>query len=312
MKSGDGYRGKITCVGDMIESIRGMPDNFIYRGQTNVEWEILPSLLRNKVSDLWVIFECLLVYYLATHKDEMPYVTTYDPFDLMITLQHFGIPTRMLDVTTDPYTALFFACDGLNNEAESKDGSLYLINKTAFANESLNSTKTFFQERGTEELYTRLRFTDIKLVTPLAKNPRLRSQHGQMLFFPFATPLNHFSKYVTLKDYSDLWKMEYECREGSSDNVCVYIYKKVDRLYKQDILQELDEEYGINQESIYCTRTEKIKHAEMYYKNLFQIAMCKAEKIMFKMQSAILAKRHHLDPAKVLMEAISQILKGHL
>ena len=50
----------------------------------------------------------------------------------------------------------------------------------------------------------------------------------------------------------------------------------------------------------------------MYYKNLFQIAMRKAEKIMFEMQSAILAKRHHLDPTKVLMEAISQILKGHL
>ena len=48
----------------------------------------------------------------------------YNPADLYFAVQHFGMPRRLLDWSTNPLAALFFACDG----GEAEDGYVYAMN----------------------------------------------------------------------------------------------------------------------------------------------------------------------------------------
>ena len=48
---------------------------------------------------------------------------SYEPIELLALLQHYGIPTRLLDVTENAFVALFFAC----SEHQEKDAEVIIF-----------------------------------------------------------------------------------------------------------------------------------------------------------------------------------------
>src|SRR5690606_8959587 len=48
-----------------------------------------------------------------------------DYFDKLVKMQHYGLPTRLLDATQNPLVALFFACYDENQK--TADGSVYFF-----------------------------------------------------------------------------------------------------------------------------------------------------------------------------------------
>jgi len=122
---------RITSLSEYEKIIEENCENFLYRGQANADWRLETSLSREfkkpimaKVANKYEIEQ----EYIDRFKREYSYrfkkanqcETTIQALSIM---QHFGVPTRLLDVTECPLAALYFACK--NSKELNKDGVVY-------------------------------------------------------------------------------------------------------------------------------------------------------------------------------------------
>jgi hypothetical protein len=124
----------------------------------------------------------------------------------LATLQHFGAPTRLIDVTLNAYIGLWFAVE----KADNIDGRLFAIDITA---KLINETD---DKREWEDVlhrsWTRLSPTEWSTVTYAWKPPpfeaRIAAQNGAFLFggVPVTQPGCQFKK--APKPHAGYWKRE--------------------------------------------------------------------------------------------------------
>ncbi len=84
-------------------------NQLVFRGHSDASsnYKLIPAIARK---DYGVEFceESLIKEMLTLRPEEFVNIST--DFDLLSKLQHFGLPTRLLDFTYNPLIALFFAC----------------------------------------------------------------------------------------------------------------------------------------------------------------------------------------------------------
>ena len=90
----------------------------MFRGQADASWDIIPSLYRDHL----FMSEQL---YITELIQNCPQEFSDNKFDNLVKMQHFGLPTRLLDTTTNPLVALYFACS--NEENMDKSGAVYIF-----------------------------------------------------------------------------------------------------------------------------------------------------------------------------------------
>lgn len=94
----------------------GLLKEYYFRGVSNKEWALLPSIAVNGLE----YYEPLMVEeFKKNYPDEFKMESE---FEVVAKMQHFGLPTRLLDFTTNPLVALYFACSDI--QEKNKDGKV--------------------------------------------------------------------------------------------------------------------------------------------------------------------------------------------
>jgi len=126
---------------DFDSQIDSLAGNWIFRGQSNSVWEINSSIYRffsdieaitkKKNSNYREVIETNIIEEFASNAhlfmDILP--SQDNPLEWLSVMQHYGCPTRLLDVTCSPYVATFFALD-----SGVSDAAIYAINADHFSN----------------------------------------------------------------------------------------------------------------------------------------------------------------------------------
>lgn len=115
---------EVESVSDFISYVLKQENKngfFCYRGQACEAWRPEPSLHRQR-TNADVERKSLTELVNEIPDDFQKDVTC---FQRLMHSQHYGLPTRLLDVTMNPLVALFFACS--DEEQKDQDGAVYVF-----------------------------------------------------------------------------------------------------------------------------------------------------------------------------------------
>lgn len=119
-----------------------------FRGQSDISWTLSPGILRL----VKTTSESSLLTRFKQSAAMLINKSTKDDFDWLFLMQHYGVPTRLLDWSESPLAALYFAVhDRINDD---KDGALWLLKPTELNKIANISTaeKNFIPSFDDEEL----------------------------------------------------------------------------------------------------------------------------------------------------------------
>ena len=188
----------------------------LYRGHTSYRHKLRPAIFRDNNKKLRSREHTVLRELITKHPDE--FLSDVNVFENLVRMQHYGLPTRLLDVTYNPLVATYFACE-INSTYDAEVISItvdiekfkYYDSDTVHCISNLanltqpeqkevrdckddeclqnkNSGKRLFdfivQKR--PNFSSRIKLSnlfDIMVVSPKLSNPRIRAQNGAFLIF---------------------------------------------------------------------------------------------------------------------------------
>ena len=276
---------EIDSVSSFIEKIRelkagmseseGKTSDLYFRGQETEFWDIEPSIFRNDM----VSIEHKLMK-IPLQKAPAAFRELTSRFDIMTKFQHYGMCTRLLDLTTNPLVALYFACqehgkimcDEMEEEKEpcgvvyftdrfysvdSTDKRVDIISRLASYDLGINNRldKVLSALVDDQAITSQDRdkwlqkenvheFIDIiqnnYMVIPTYSNSRLSKQSGVFLL----------TGMFGIKEGKDIhsWSIQ-KCKGGLKDNFSDIVFW-IDGDRKKEILLELDL-YNINEATLF-------------------------------------------------------------
>ncbi|MCS0027292.1 MULTISPECIES: FRG domain-containing protein [Vibrio] len=105
--------------------------SLFFRGQTKESYQPIPSVFRNtdpkdKNSALFSEREHIMFEQLVASCPN-DFLSCQSAFDHLVKMQHYGLPTRLLDITSNPLVALYFASNSHSGRGQnSADGEVII------------------------------------------------------------------------------------------------------------------------------------------------------------------------------------------
>lgn len=196
-----------SCKKKSYPTVSVKSDMVLYRGHANKDWKCLPKLFREKK---WFESEEKLIDEVLRQSSEEFY--GLNSFQKLAKMQHYGLPTRLLDFTGNPLIALYFACSEIKQENE--DGVVLLLKMPMFFEGRLpiipllnrlfpEFSNSFVQEN--RAIIEEIKGTSNCIgIIPELRNYRIRNQDGYFALFTYtgeyAEVFNPIEKNKTIKE----------------------------------------------------------------------------------------------------------------
>lgn len=111
--------GYISCIKEIYEREKqnDCKKHLFFRGQANESWVLTPTVLReNKYNEK----ELVLDFYHYGPLHSFNYDLDNDRLSLLTDMQHYEVPTRLLDWSLSPLSSLYFAVESSRNKSTLK------------------------------------------------------------------------------------------------------------------------------------------------------------------------------------------------
>lgn len=200
----------------------------IYRGMTKKEYNLQPGLARGDVSTTDVEQEMINDF--LTRRPEAFHGLS--DFDCMAKMQHYGLPTRLLDFSTNPLVALYFACESnftsdgrvvchdtfLENDSSPYIGAVCTAAIRKMFDENYKVEEYVCNEQLTLRQYlTQTYYYGSPLVVrPKYWNERIANQAGVFMLFP-NNIVDRYMSILIFEEKLGLEKSIYEFGHGEID-----------------------------------------------------------------------------------------------